>query len=151
MTYSVTVTGKSRHLTEEMVRDAIDLWYEDRGTDGRITVTFNDPLHKRAKWDGLHCYNPLGNHHQIDISDDRIEFWHARGKGSGGNKSHTDIRAAVMSVLAHEIAHANQATKMVAMKVSLSREGRYRTRANEVDARQFADQQYSTIREYFGL
>lgn len=123
-------------LPRQSVLDAIDLFYEGNDTTF-IIVGVESKAGRRGS-----CLS-VGGIHTITLSLSTIRQHLAENLRMGGNKTHASVKEAALSVLVHELQHANQNLKHD--RNSRFWRGQYFTRPCEVDARGFADQQKDTI------
>ena len=155
MAHTITFENFDRFiLSEAEVRDFIEMFYRWGDTKFLIRTDESERTFRgecQSNWDG----------HVITLVRKNIEWDHARGRACGGNLVAPTVKSAAGMVLAHEIEHANQskfhknASKFYGKLGGLNKKGqprmqRYKYRACERDARQFADERLSEICSYFG-
>lgn len=123
-------------ISEDEVVDIVDLFFD--GDDAEFVIT--GEINKKGIR-GL--FRKLGHINEISIDRSEIESSFKRNLRMGGNKSHSSLKKAICSVLAHEIQHANQSLTRSNQKWFW--EGRYFSRPCEKDARRAADANSSVI------
>lgn len=140
-------------LSEEQVRALIDILF--RGEDARFLIRGCLPQGTRgARVTGLGGMHQRGldGVHTIHVVPKNIRSRAIRGGAIGGNRKVSDPKLAAGLVLAHELQHANQTMNH---KPGSSFYGkpfqRYAAHACEREARQFADDNLSTVAGVLGI
>ena len=137
-------------LTRQEAGDLVDVLFRFDGSNftlcGKMRPGENGPR-------GLHVYNDLGREHLIYLDPGAIESSFRAGIPVGGNRPASSYKMAVAKVLAHELQHANQHRLHAVGHSSFygSSRSRYRTRACEREAREFADENVDVIARVLGV
>lgn len=143
-------------ISQEKVRELIDLFF--RWDDTRFVIV-GEITSKDSKKPlrGLHGYNPLLKTHTIKLSYKHIRESFLSGAIVGGNihKAPT-LEAAVGMVLTHELQHANQIEfhqrpELAGIEASFYGGRYYRRRPCERDARNFVDENFDVLSDFFGV
>lgn len=124
-------------LEGHQIRDAVDFFYEGDNAIFDFIMKDNTPGRRGS------CNTKIFGHHIITLSLPTIKEHLKNNIRMGGNKKHDNLNEAVMSVLTHEIQHANQ-TRTHGQSAKFWK-GNYLARPCEVDARRFADSQLDNI------
>jgi len=144
-------------LTQAQVRDLIEMFF--RGGDTTFFIFADE---KEPKNLGHASYDAFGKVHTIMLCKKNIKKHFVLSKQSGGNIKASDVRVAAASVLVHELQHANQNLLHKGKGIFWGQMGgtnangrprmqRYRGRACEREAREYADQKMNEVCAYFGL
>ncbi len=139
-------------VTEEHANDLINILFD--GPDASFMISEGDDFGNVGSIEtrGAHWHKRDGYDHFIRLSYRTIERHFKKGVTMGGNRPADELSVGVMSVLAHEIAHANQ-MKMHPTKDAKfwGRKSKYFGRPCEVAARRFADENEYIITSVLGL
>jgi len=138
-------------LTKTEVKDLVDVLY--RGTDGIFTIHGEMLKGEKKTVRGLCVMDVFFGVIDIYIAPDRIAKSFAKGISIGGNKPALSYKTAVAAVLAHELQHANQYLVHDVKSSAFfgKTRSKYRARASEREARNFADENASIIAEVIGI
>jgi len=131
-------------IDRQDVRDTINLLFN--GPDSEfLIVGYDEKKGRRGS-----CHLMLWGY-MITLDLPTIKKHMENGMVVGGNTTHKDIRTAVLSVLAHELQHANQfCTHGTNSKIWTT--GRsYLGRPSEIEARSFADDSSNIIEIMLGI
>jgi len=137
-------------LSKLEVRDLIDVLF--RGNDVSITV-YGEMTAENKTARGLCTYNEMFNTIDIHLSPARIKKSFNGNAPCGGNRQSISYKMAIAAVLAHELQHANQYQIHSSSHSSFfgKKKSKYRTRACEMEARNFADENTEVIAGVLGV
>jgi hypothetical protein len=145
-------------VTEQMLREFVQLYYRWEDTTFRIVIAENPSEMRKIHCDprikntirGESRYNYVAREHTITLVRSNIEKDFMAGAVMGGdNFSPQTLSMAYAMVLVHEIQHANQ-YKVHSSKERFWNSRTYRDRACEREARQKVDESINEIAAYFG-
>ncbi len=129
-------------VPRERVVELVDLYY--RWGDNRFEF---GPLADRGNplVRGQHIYD--GSAHLVSLAPWNMRDHFKRGLAMGGDKMPRSLAHAMCLVVVHELQHANQHGERARRDASF-RSGPYKGRANERDARAFADSKHDELWEF---
>ena len=138
-------------LSKTEVKDLIDVLF--RPGDGIFTIYGAMRKGEKKGTRGLCVYNAFFDTVDIYLAPDSIMHSFNRGVASGGNQKNKSYRAAMGAVLAHELQHANQYRVHKGSHSSFfgKVKSKYRARASEREARNFADENADIIAKVLQL
>ena len=129
------------------VIDIIDILYDGPDTSFMIVERYETSdrrgSHRKGSFDGCE--------HEIALSHRVINDHFDRNLRIGGNFKCNDVMVGVLSVLAHEIGHANQHGMHKDTGDEMFWKGKYYTRPWEGAARQFADNNAGVVKMILGF
>lgn len=133
-------------LTKQQVKEIIELFFN--GTDTKFCVMTGSGKASSRSARGVHIYNLLGGYHEIYLNTPLIINHYSRRLPMGGNRVAVSVQHAAALVLCHEVQHANQTLKHRSEHEFYK--GKYRARACEREAREFADKNYDMLAAFVG-
>jgi len=138
-------------LTKTEVKDLVDVLY--RTGDGNFVIHGHMRAGEKPAIRGLCVGDNLFGSVEIYIAPERIVKSYHEGRPVGGNRPALSQKMAVAAVLAHELQHANQYRVHNSTHSSFfgKKRSKYRARASEREARNFADENVEVIARVLGV
>lgn len=138
-------------LTKTEVKDLVDVLY--RTADGNFIIHGVMRPGEKPTIRGLCVSDSFFGSVEIYLAPDRIVKSYHEGRPVGGNRPALSPKLAVAAVLAHELQHANQYRVHSSTHSSFfgKKRSKYRARASEREARNFADEHVGIIAHVLGI
>lgn len=142
-------------VTRQEVRDVIDMFYRFAPTNFLITCRTDRKEKKGRLLEGSHLYRSIDRTHVIFLDPRSIAKAFAGGLNGGGNIRVPNLKIHFLSVLVHELQHANQviihgndAGTVMNRRVPFQT---YTSRACERDARSYVDDNLERLAAFCGV
>lgn len=138
-------------LTKTEVKDLVDVLF--RTGDGSFIIHGYMRVGEKPTIRGLCVSDNFFGQVEIYLAPDRIVKSYHEGRPVGGNRPALSPKMAVAAVLAHELQHANQYKVHSSTHSSFfgKKRSKYRARASEREARNFADENVEVIAQVLGV